>query len=187
VHLPVFLLGWCWGACLVVNACARATRKLDGLVLATPGIFSTELVRARFETESARAGIAETEAALASPVAEEMFTRGPLLEEYIRRDPCRLKRFTPRFYRVMAQTTLSASVRLRRLDLPILLLLADDDEAVDNCRTEAAFADLPGSSVQVRHLPGSHGMAFDAPLESATAIADWLASSSSNSCGGIGA
>jgi alpha-beta hydrolase superfamily lysophospholipase len=176
---PLFLMGWCWGACLVVNACARATRQLDGLILATPGIFSAQSVRARFEAEIARTGIPDTEAALASPIEEEMFTRGPQLEDYIRRDPHRLRRLTPRFYRVMAQTTLAASGRLRRLELPVLLLLASDDEAVDNGRTEYAFTDLPRASVRVKHLPGRHGMAFDAPQEFAAAITDWLRDSGS--------
>jgi pimeloyl-ACP methyl ester carboxylesterase len=158
--VPLVLVGWCWGAALAINAAAKL--DLQGLVLVTPGIHNTAALeqavvaqRERIESSPADAPVVE------SPVREEWFTHGPALEAFIRRDEHRVLRMTPRMLDVTRRLATGAAVRLRKLDVPILLLLAEHDEATDNAATRAMFEAL--ASVRIVVLPTRHGVQFDAP------------------------
>ena len=97
-------------------------------------------------------------------VTEEMFTDGPGLA-FIQGDERRQREFTPRFFRIAGKLGAIAAARLRRLDLPVLLLLAERDDAVDNERTQAAFEKLDEALLTTRTLDSRHGLLFDAPSE----------------------
>lgn len=172
----VHLAGWCWGAVLAVNVAAAHESGLASLVLLAPGLYPTETLTTRMkDIEVLARSSPPALACLESPIAEPMFTTGPYLENFIQRDPLRTRRFSPRFHDVMAKLGMGAALRLGQLRLPILLVLADADEATDNARTLHAFERVTRAPVSIEHVPGSHGLQFDAPERLGSLLASWTA------------
>jgi alpha-beta hydrolase superfamily lysophospholipase len=198
---PLHLVGWCWGAVLAINLAAdlvdaaisrepwEGSRTLprrtplgepssvhaDSLVLLAPGLFPTAELRQRMSAqESAGRSNPPDSPCLESPITEDMFTSGPALAGFIAGDRHRLARFTPRFHDIMGKLGMGARMKLPRLELPILLVLARDDQATDNRETEAGFARLTGGRAVIQQIEGAHGMQFDAPAELARALITWI-------------
>jgi len=172
---PLVLVGWCWGAALAIQCALAVDPPPAALVLVTPGLVPTAEVRTLAQQQLRTAeGRPEDEACVPSPIAEEMFTTGPALDGFIRRDAARLSSITPRFSVMAAKLSAFALVRLPRVGVPCLLVLADDDRATDNPATRTAFTALPHESVEIVTLPGAHGVIFDAPDELASAIAGFV-------------
>jgi alpha-beta hydrolase superfamily lysophospholipase len=171
---PLYLAGWCWGAVLAINVAAEHRPLFSGLALLAPGLYPTEALKARMAAQQPlRRSNAPGTPCLESPIREEMFTGGPLLESFIRKDEQRLRHFTPRFCDAMDRLALGARTRLERLALPILLVLADADQATDNAQTANAFTRLTGASVRVERVEGAHGMQFDAPGALGRILVSW--------------
>jgi alpha-beta hydrolase superfamily lysophospholipase len=161
---PLVLLGWCWGAALAVAAAHQLRDKVAGLVAVTPGLFPTAALEQAIVSQAARIdGAAPDEAVVQSPIREEMFTAGPALEGFIRRDEHRVQRMTPRMLQVSRKLAAAAVARLGRLQPPVLLVLADDDDATDNAPTRRAFDRLGADRLEVVELQAKHGVQFDAP------------------------
>jgi len=172
---PVFLLGWCWGAVLGIATALELGEELAGLIVAAPGVFPSARVRERIREESARIdGRALDEVCVRNPVTEEMFTDGPGLE-LILGDDKRLREFTPRFFRVSGKLGAIAATRIARLQVPLLVLLAENDEAVDNERTREAFGALPDAQVRLASRPAV-AWPNRRPNASGTSLGRWHAS-----------
>jgi len=170
---PLFILGWCWGAVWATNAALASGRDISGLVLIAPGLFPSEEVCRRAHDGTHRAaGRPLDEACVTVPITEEMFTDGPWLE-FIRADGLRLRRFTPRFARILTKMGAIARSRLDRLDLPILVVLARRDGAVDNAATRRAFEGRMHTTLV--ELDSQHGMLFEVPEQLGLLVASWIA------------
>jgi alpha-beta hydrolase superfamily lysophospholipase len=161
--IPQVVLGWCWGAALAIAVAHRLRERVAGLVLVTPGMFSTAAVRDAMDAQRDRLVGAPHEAVLDSPIRPEWFTRGPALEEFVLRDPDRVLKISPRMVDIGAKLVTAAMARLGSLAVPLLVLLAEDDEATDNEATCAALRRVRGDRVDIVTLPGRHGLQFDAP------------------------
>jgi alpha-beta hydrolase superfamily lysophospholipase len=162
---PVHLLGWCWGGVLAINVAFEAKGELASLMLVAPGLFSTEALKTKMAEQDPNAAFFE------SPIEEEMFTTGPALEHFIRRDERRTQQISARFHQIMQKMGMSAQIRLPKLELPILLLLAEHDRATDNAATLRAFERLAKERLTIETLKSAHGMQF----EVAGALADAIA------------
>ena len=159
--VPLLLLGWCWGAALAVGTAVELDDALAGLVLVTPGLYNQpamlEAVRAQQELlDSGPPG----DPVIVSPVREEWFTRGPALDAFIRTDALRVTMMSPRLLHITARLGAAALLRLRKLKSPLLVILAEHDEATDNAATRVAFSPY---ARRLETVPGSHGVQFDAP------------------------
>jgi alpha-beta hydrolase superfamily lysophospholipase len=172
---PLVLVGWCWGAALAIQAALAVDPPPAALVLVTPGLCPTAQVKARAQALLEAVGeVPEDSACVPSPIAEEMFTQGPALDGFIRKDADRVRMLTPRFSATSAKLSAFALARLPKVEVPVLVVLAEDDEATDNEATRTAFARLPPERREIVTLPGGHGVIFDAPDELATAIAGFV-------------
>lgn len=171
---PTFVVGWCWGTVLAVNLLPKT--RIDGLVMVAPGLFpSREVQDAAAAADAAAEGHAEDEPCVTTPIAEEMFTSGPHLEGFVMKDPLRLQRITPRFRGLMTKLAIGATARLKRIDVPTLVLLAIGDRATDNDAVLEALARVPEGLVTVREMVSGHGMQFDAPDEVTSAVIEFVA------------
>ncbi len=179
---PVYLIGWCWGGVLAINAALEFGGLVQGIILLAPGLFPSEPVRLAIENRALR-GNSPDVPCLASPIPEEMFTKGPDLDGFILKDNFRLRAFTPRFYGIMLRMGVVAVRRLGRLAQPILLILAAQDAAVDNRRTLEAFQKITQVPVTFATCNCQHGMQFEAPQELTAQIALWLNTECSRSIG----
>jgi acylglycerol lipase len=171
---PLVLVGWCWGSVLALNLVRPLAERLSGLVMVAPGLFPSAAVGdAAAEHEAEAEGAAPDEPAILTPIADTMFTSGPYLEGFIRRDPRRLMRITPRFRGLMTNLSVGALARLRRLDLPLLVLLAEGDLATDNHAVRKALATIDPARLEIRATASGHAMQFDVPSFVTDAITDF--------------
>lgn len=171
---PLFLAGWCWGAIPAICAALRLGSALDGLVLAAPGVFPSELVKRRMAEELERhPDLDLDDASLANPVTEDLFTDGPG-RDFILKDELRLRRITPRFTKIGAKLGAIAAMRLQRLEQPVLLLLASRDDTVDDARTREAFGRLGDERITIATLEARHGLPFDAPDAMVEHVTGWI-------------
>jgi alpha-beta hydrolase superfamily lysophospholipase len=173
--VPVYLVGWCWGAVLAVNAALEFGGRFKGLVLLAPGLFpSAQIKRSMQDNIEALQHAASPPRLLPSPMKEEMFSDIPEFRELIAQDVLAVRDFTPQFVEVSRQMQLFAAARLAQLAHPVLLLLAARDQAVDNKTTLARFRKLRIAAVSSATLSCNHAMQFEAPQEIANNIKNWL-------------
>lgn len=173
---PLHLVGWCWGAVLALNVARALPEPPASLILLAPGLYPTEALKRRMaEQEPLARSRPAHEPCLRSPIVEEMFTSGPALEGFIAKDPHRLVSYSPRFQEAMAKLGFGARRALARLDLPLLVVLARDDQATDNAETERGFAKLAAGRAAIEYLDGAHGLQFDAPEALARAVGAFAA------------
>ncbi len=168
---PLVLAGWCWGSVLALNLLRPLGERTRGLVLLTPGLFPTVAV-----VDAAAAGWQQSEGAdddtpvVPSPIVPSMFTRGPYLDAFIKADPHSLLRFTRRFMGHNKRLSMGATMQLRKLRLPTLVILAEDDEATCNDAANEALDAVAGAPLTRTMVPGAHGMQFDAPEATTAAM-----------------
>jgi len=173
---PVHLTGWCWGAVLALNVAAAREIELASLVLLAPGLYPTEVLKARMREQEALARSSPPAiACLENPIREDMFTRGPHLAGFIVKDALRVRHLSPRFHDIMTKLAMGATLRLGQLRLPMLLVLADGDEATDNAQTLRAFERITQAPVSIEHVHGAHGLQFDAPEQLGRLLVSWTA------------
>lgn len=176
---PLVLVGWCWGSVLALNLVRPLAERLAGLVMVAPGLFPSAAVSdAATKHEADAQGAAPEDPAILTPIADTMFTDGPYLEGFIRRDPRRMLRITPRFRGLMANLSVGALARLRRLETQLLVLLADGDLATDNDAVRKALASIDPARLEIRAITSGHAMQFDVPTfvtDAITAFARRLA------------
>jgi alpha-beta hydrolase superfamily lysophospholipase len=171
--MPVHLAGWCWGAVLAINAAAMYERELASLALLAPGLYPSEAVQRAMASQDALARSPDT-AYLDVPIPDEMFTRGPFLA-FIAQDQLRTRRVSVRFQGIMRKLAMGATLRLRDIECPILLVLAGADEATDNVRTRREFERLARPPVRVEIIDGAHGLQFESPATLGRVLASWTA------------
>lgn len=179
---PVYLAGWCWGALLTVNAALEVPDRISGLVLLAPGIFpSRNVIHA-----AGRASIGSLHehpdvACLQSPVSEAMFSDLQRIRTFIAEDDLAQRTFTPRFFRISREMSLIAAARLSQLSMPVLLLLASDDETVDNRQTSQAFCRVPDVTMMTAQC--HHAMQLEIPQDIAVQVARWITTHSKSGGG----
>jgi len=183
---PIYIVGWCWGAVLAINAALEFGREIKGLALLAPGVFPSALILDRARSECLDLPDEEDGAAvLPSPITEGMFSESPEVQKFILNDDLAVRRFTPRLFRVAREMSLIAATRLPQTNQPVLLVLAAHDQAVDNQRTLGMVDRLRRSDVTVVTLACSHGMQFEVPDQLNKCIVKWLrAQPTSVQCGG---
>src|SRR5437660_223052 len=52
--IPIYVVGWCWGALLVVNLALELGRSLSGVVLLAPGLFPSPQIKRAAQEEMER-------------------------------------------------------------------------------------------------------------------------------------
>lgn len=174
---PLYLLGWCWGAALAINAALESGDDLNGLALLAPGIYPSDTVHKRITQQQDR--IRETELSLDepcldNPINEEMFTDSKWLDDYILKDKLRLRTITPRFFGIMLKMSANASLRLAEINCPILLITANNDKAIDNEKTIEKFEQLDSNFISMESCEAQHGMQFEVPDLLATLLCNWM-------------
>ncbi|HEX7026831.1 MAG TPA: alpha/beta fold hydrolase [Gammaproteobacteria bacterium] len=167
--IPMHLAGFCWGSNYLINFLCRHQVGISSLALLAPAIFpAAELRNADLYIDDS------AEPTEIPPVPLDAFTRGPAYEGFILPDSLRLQRVSPRFNRIMQSYSRMIGVKLLKLPYPVLMILAEDDRITDNQTTEKLFDRLKAQPKQLVYVPGRHGIQFDAPIETANALAAWL-------------
>jgi len=183
---PLFLIGWCWGGVLALNALVEpgTADRLAGLVLLAPGLFpAAGLQRALAAQDRPLEDRPVDQPCVESPIREEMFTRGPWLHDFILKDELRLRFFSPRFGRILREMGAQAILELHRSTLPILLVMAERDVTMDRERTLRTFERLRRAPVTIRSIDCHHGIQFEAVAELVDAVTAWVRRLGLRDCG----
>jgi pimeloyl-ACP methyl ester carboxylesterase len=172
--LPVYIVGWCWGAAPAIHVALRLRDRVGGLVLMAPGLFPSELLKQKLSRNLSTTYPDDFSPIIPSPLTDDMFTNVEKFRVWIANDDLALRAFSLEFFRITQNMMVTAAAGLTRLTQPTLILLAKRDVAVDNQKTLDMFARLCPAEVTVAHIPAHHGMQFEAPQQIATHISGWL-------------
>lgn len=156
-NLPRFLAAISWGGKLGVGLQHRHRGLVDGLALLCPGIVSK--VRPSFPRRMriALARVARPSKLFPIPLNDpKLFTASPEWQRFIAEDELGLREATAR----MLFGSFALDIYLRRarkrIRLPVLLLLAEHDQIVDNAATRAFVERFPARDKQIIEYPGAH-------------------------------
>jgi pimeloyl-ACP methyl ester carboxylesterase len=179
--------GWSWGASIGVHLAAQHAARLRALVLLDAGHTDVELERTveelehEFAQEQARYAFTTWEEFLAAvrpsvagwrPALEERFRAGMVERAgaIVPRSDARAAAWA--LHGVAAEPPSSTHEQLGRLDLPILLVLAgENDPSAEAARFRTAVPRAEVSTVR-----SGHDVLAEAPDETAALVAAWLES-----------
>lgn len=155
--LPVFLAAISWGGKLAVALQRRHPGLVDGLALLCPGFcprvgvpFPRQLaiLWARFVVPKKKFPI---------PLNEpDLFTANPKWLAFLRDDPLALHEASARF--LLESARLDGYVRLcpKKVQVPVLLMLAEKDRIIDNHRTCIYVHKFASEDKTIREYAGAH-------------------------------
>ncbi len=168
-QLMTHIAGFCWGSNYLINYAARYKPDVASICLLAPALFPAENLREAELTINSSGEATET------PIVPiDGFTRGPQYHDFILPDPLRLHFVSPRFNGIMQNFSRMIGIKLMKLGLPTLIVLASDDRMTDNPTTARVFERLSVEPKAICYVPGEHGIQFDAPNESSVAITHWI-------------
>jgi alpha-beta hydrolase superfamily lysophospholipase len=157
-NLPTLLIGISWGGKLAVALPRYRPGLVKGVALICPGFFPLITSRQkRLAFFATLVGEVRPNQRFPIPLNEpELFTETPRWLDFLRHDPLALHHATGRL--------LAASLRLdryvqyvpRHFELPILLLLAEEDRIIDNALTRRYMKRFASKDKQVIEYPGAH-------------------------------
>ncbi|MFH5805261.1 alpha/beta fold hydrolase [Alienimonas sp. DA493] len=160
---PAVLCGISWGGKLAATVAAEPGR-CDGVMLLAPGL------RAQVRVGRLRGWFVTTATALGggrAPVRipledPRLFTRDEAFVRFIERDPLALDAVTLRFTTASLELDRRADAAIERLSVPVLTLLAGQDEIVDNPATRRLLGRCGSADATVRLFPAArHTLEFE--------------------------
>lgn len=170
----IYIIGWCLGAVIAINYVHSTKKQIKGIILSAPSIFPQEsLIKRAIEIGAHPIGeYSEKELPLA--IQESDFTQGPLLYSFILKDENRIKSISSRFYEIQKKMSQSAWVKVstKKVNTPMLVILAKRDLVVDNKRTEDVFSSL--RNCHIEYIDAGHGIQFEKGEEFVEVISSWL-------------
>jgi alpha-beta hydrolase superfamily lysophospholipase len=155
--VPLFLGGISWGGKLVVALQRRHPGLVDGLALMCPGICPR--VGHTFWERMSILGSRLTRPRRLYPVPlsdPQLFTATPRWQEFIRNDPLSIREATARFFVESVRLDQYLRFIVRRVQLPVLLLLAEHDRIIDNAQTRAYVERVFVGDREAHEYAGAH-------------------------------
>lgn len=168
---PIHLIGLSWGGKLAVASALARPGFFRSLILVTPGLRARVDLPLRDKLRVALGVAFRPRLPVAIPIEAEMFTRTPEPLAAIRSDPLRLHRATARFFLESRRLDRHIDRHIGDLALPILLVLADREEIIDNAGV-LALLKRARAPLTLREYGGlGHSVQFEAPDRLAEDIA----------------
>jgi acylglycerol lipase len=179
---PVFLIGLSWGAKTAAAAACLFPDEFQRLVLLYPGIIPRFQLSARQRLKLNLARRLEIlRKCIPIPLDDPaLFTNTSVWQQFIADDPLALHAVSSSLLnagRDLDQIIFQQSPELR---LPVLLMLAGNDQLIDNQATLTLVSKLRYSQLTIRHWAGAtHTLEFEPNREQIfTELIDWLAADS---------
>ncbi len=185
---PLFLGGISWGGRLAVASALDWNRyatkagssysELAGLTMLYPGIHShfSPTGFQRFLLKIFARDILGTFQRDIPTNTPELFTRTPAFLDWMANDKWTLRRATVSFFRISQELVERTGRDVLPLNLPLLLMLAGDDEIIDNTKTSRWFDSLPSADKHSTTYPGTrHTLEFEPTRDQFIQdLIDWL-------------
>lgn len=175
-HLPLFLGGISWGGKLALGVPAEKPGLVNGVMLLCPGLVAK--VRPPFPARLriALARFLNPAKFFPIPLNEpELFTADPRWQQFIATDRHGLTAATARFLFESVRFDLHLKRAVRKVRVPVLLLLAGKDRILDNPGTRKYLSRLNGAkSVSVIDYPhAEHTLEFE-PVDFVRDVLGWM-------------
>jgi alpha-beta hydrolase superfamily lysophospholipase len=155
--IPVFVLAISWGGKLAVALLQRHPGLADGLALLCPGFCPRVGPPPQERLAILWSRLTAPGRLFPVPLSDPaLFTATPARQQFIRDDPLAVRRATARFLVESARLDGYLRRAVRRVRVPVLLLLAGHDRVIDNGRTRAFLARCPAPDREVIEYPGAH-------------------------------
>jgi alpha-beta hydrolase superfamily lysophospholipase len=156
--LPVFVGGISWGGKLAVGLPYRRPGLIDGLVLLCPGLCPKVAPPFSQRVGITRARVRNPGKLYPIPLNEpELFTASPEWQQYIAEDRYGLRLATARFLFSSFSFDIYLRRAVKRVGVPVLLLLAGRDRIIDNAATRRLIGRFTASrSLTVIDYPDAH-------------------------------
>lgn len=162
--------GWCLGAGLGLHYLLQRPEMGEGLVMMSPDIFECHLrepVRKIFSDPKWDDRVTPR---LTVPIPVEIYTDTAYLDSFVRADTMKLKDFTPRLMRATIRLKEDLEQHFQAFTKPSLLVLAAQDEIIDNERTLELYTYIGSEQQSVVMLDCHHGVQFEKLPELVEAI-----------------
>lgn len=174
---PLFLAGISWGGKLAAALPAYHACNLAGLILLCPGFFPQVGFSRRDRLRIAWSRLVAPRRMFPVPLNEpELFTASPRWQEFIRQDPRSLREATARFF--FESVRLDGYLRMvhRRINTPVLLLLAEKDRIIRNQPTRSFIESFASADKKCIEYPEAHHtLEFEPhPERFIRELQDWL-------------
>ncbi len=160
---PIILVGISWGGKLAKVIAQSRTELIDALALITPGIFAK--VRPTF-LQQQRMHLGKMLGILERPVPiplenPALFTSQTEAQQFIRNDPDALHTVTSGFLFASHDLDRLAQQRVQ-LQCPLLLMLAERDQIIDNQKTRDFFKQcVPRKNMSICYKAVEHTLEFE--------------------------
>lgn len=174
---PIALAGISWGGKLAVLAAGRRPDLVDALALICPGLHTRVGVSRRERWAIALAYFVRPRKTFPIPLSDPaLFTASHPGQEFIANDPLGLRAATAGLLAASVLIDRAAERIPPKVRQPALLMIAGQDQIIDNERTRAYFGRLASATKEVIHYPeGHHTLEFDPdPSEYARDLIRWL-------------
>ena len=175
---PVVLLGVSWGGKLAAVITAQSTDLVDALALLCPGICAR--FRPRFFQRVMlylAVSLSRAKHPTRIPLDDEtLFTGDPDWQRFIRDDPIALHQVTTSFLKASCELDRLVVTAPQKISCPVLLMLAEKDQIIDNTATKKFFQNIRASENKVMEYPDAeHTLEFEPCKEQyITDLIDWL-------------
>jgi alpha-beta hydrolase superfamily lysophospholipase len=176
-NVPLHAVGVSWGGKLAVAAALLHPADLDSILLVAPGLAQKVDISAREKARVLLCRLFRPTARFDIPIERpEMFTSNPERIRFMYGDTRMLKQATARFLVESVRAGLYIKRHARQMSVPVMMMLAEIDEIVDNDSLVAFFQRVAAKKKVVKLYQGAyHTLEFEKdPLEFFRDMAHWL-------------
>lgn len=154
---PVHIVGISWGGKLAVTVALLYPDVLQSIMLVAPGLVQKVDLPAWEKCKVAACRFFSPRALFQIPIERpEMFTSNPERIRYICEDKLMLKQATARFMVESVRMGLFIRRRAGKMAVPVMMMLAETDEIVDNDALVTLFQRFSSAQKMVRVYQGAH-------------------------------
>ncbi len=170
----VFLLGICWGGFLAANYVAWGGQGADGMIVLSPALYRKIDVSWYARCFLHICFRITPRFTFPIPIRDAMFTGNPEYRAFIAHDALRVRRLSCRFFHEITRMETRAAHSNTSIHIPLLVLLAGQDEIIDNDRVTEWFERVSTTDKSLRVFKEMrHVLPFE---ERADIVIDELAS-----------
>lgn len=172
----IFLMGVCGGGKFAANFASYIPEAIEGLILISPAIKTKITLPFAKKLDVLISSFVNPKKKIPTPLHNDMFTKNKRFIDFINEDKLSLHHLTARFYRELILMDIALAGRIFKIEMPILTLLAEDDDIVDNNGMQRWHKRLKTPDKTIKLFSGTcHFLPFQEDLtEIINFVADWI-------------
>ena len=172
----IYLMGLCWGGKIAVTFAAYHQDLIDGLILVAPAIRAKVTISLKAKIDVLFSTLFRPRKLFGVPLEDHMFTKNPKYLDFIKKDDLKLKKVTARFFFETGKMDIHFKSIAHRIHIPVLVLLAGEDQIVDNQKVKKWFHEISSKDKTLKiYHDCYHSLQFEKEAKTITNyIANWI-------------